>query len=873
MGIADKVLNKLGSLSFKDISLAWAFSSDLQKLRSTLTSIKSMLLDADEKQARNSELSTWLGQLKVILYEMEDFLDDLELEVLQKQVANREGTKEKVYHLKLFPSSNWLASCVKMWSKVKKLGKRLDEIAAQKPAFDFVEQLDMPFVHKDREIHHSYLQVSDIVGRDNDKENIIQQLMCLDDEEFLHVLPIVGTSGLGKTILAEMVFFDEWFAMQFEIKIMMPVPEDFDLRKMIKYMIRYSTGEICDDLDIEQLQTHLKMLLSARRFLLILEDVQNHHLAKWNKLKQLLMNGGRGSKIIITTRREQVAQSVGTVSPYHLQGLSDDECLSMFKKCAFEEGQEEKYPNLVKIGEQIVKKCRGIPFSVRCLGCSLYKCTNERDWLFVRDSEIWNQQSKEDGIEPALNLSFSLLPSCLKPCLAFCSVFEKGHLISSASLINFWMANNLILISSDGSKGLGETGMQYLKELIFRSFICFHDNMPFPFLFSVRMPNGIHDLVRQVAATEHSRISSTMQNVSENVRHLSLSSSIDMSSEQLSEFLKKSKSVSSIFLFPDEKSREQHSPLVGKSILDICVSRFLYLRVFSLVDSNFEEIPNSISMLKHLRYVNLTFNRKLREIPASMCRLKSLQTLNLNHCLGLKRLPANMGSLFNLQTLVITTQERCLPTENGIACLSSLRHLKIVACCNLESLFKGMQCLKALQILVIDGCPLLRSLPCSIKYLKALDTLIISNCSILNLDFLTAEEETEDGSCDLSSLRTLVIKALPKLEALPLWLLQASANILCNISIDFLPELKALPDELETLLSLQKLRILNCLKLTALPQGMQNLSSLKELIIFRCSPELSRRCQPPMGGQDWPKIAHVPEFYIDGLKIAPEPTQ
>lgn len=54
-----------------------------------------MLLDADEKQARNSELSTWLGQLKVILYEMEDFLDDLELEVLQKQVANREGTKEK----------------------------------------------------------------------------------------------------------------------------------------------------------------------------------------------------------------------------------------------------------------------------------------------------------------------------------------------------------------------------------------------------------------------------------------------------------------------------------------------------------------------------------------------------------------------------------------------------------------------------------------------------------------------------------------------------------------------------------------------------------------------------------------------------------
>lgn len=839
-----------------------------------MISIQALLLDADERQTRNIKLITWLEQLKVILYEIEDVLDDIEVEILQKQVANRERTQQKVCHFYVLLPSKPIAFCVKTSCKVKKLRKRLDVIAAQMGAFDLVKELhDRPFVHKEREISDSLVQASGIIGRVNDREEIVlKHLTCLDDDqEHVAVLPIVGIGGLGKSTLAQIVFTDQRVVVHFERRMMVNVSDDFDLTTIIKYMIISMTGEYCDYLDIKQLQTRLKILLTGKRFLLILDDVRDHHPAKWNELKQLLMGGGRGSKIIITTRSREVASLMGTVSPFYLQGLSPDECLSLFKKCAFDKGQEESHPNLVEIGEEIVKKCRGVPLFVRSLGCSLYKTTNESDWLFVRESKIWNEERKENEIGAALKLSFSLLPSCLKPCLAFCSIIPKGDTFSSYFLIHSWMANDLILVpSNDDHKELEDMGMQYLKELVFRSFI-YIGNFYLSSSLSLRMPDAIHDLVRQVAQSEHLRVSSMAEHVSGNVRHLSLHLTPNMISQQPPESLKKMRNVRSMHLFPsDAKARQNRVVLLAtKSVLEMCISRFQHLRLLVLFGSSFEKLPNAIGTLKHMRYLNINGNRRLKGIPASICRLQSLQSLDLGMCLRLKTLPDNMGNLVSIRSLVITTQQMLLPAENGIECLSSLRSLQIFSCFNLKNLFKGVDRLENLRELVIDGCPSLTSLPCSMKYLRVLEVLVISNCAKLALD-LTREEgkDGSTGNCGLLSLRTLAIQALPELKSFPPWLLQGSAKTLRELAIVSCPELMALPDELQNLSSLQKLQLSDCPKLKSLPAGMQNLSSLKEFIILLC-PELSSRCRPPFGGQDWPKIAHVPDFYLDGFKVNP----
>jgi hypothetical protein len=46
----------------------------------------------------------------------------------------------------------------------------------------------------------------------------------------------------------------------------------------------------------------------------------------------------------------------------------------------------------------------------------------------------------------------------------------------------------------------------------------------------------------------------------------------------------------------------------------------------------------------------------------------------------------------------------------------------------------------------------------------------------------------------------------------------------------------------------------------SLPDGVQSLSNLSSLIIENC-PKLKKRCKKERG-EDWPKIAHIPENII-----------
>ena len=74
----------------------------------------------------------------------------------------------------------------------------------------------------------------------------------------------------------------------------------------------------------------------------MLDDVRNDNLAQWEELKDLLSVGARGSMIMVIARSNQVASMIGTAPRYvhNLQGVRYDDCLSLFVKHAFEEGQD-----------------------------------------------------------------------------------------------------------------------------------------------------------------------------------------------------------------------------------------------------------------------------------------------------------------------------------------------------------------------------------------------------------------------------------------------------------------------------------------------------------------------------------------------------
>ncbi|GMN70042.1 hypothetical protein TIFTF001_039086 [Ficus carica] len=149
----------------------------------------------------------------------------------------------------------------------------------------------------------------------------------------------------------------------------------------------------------------------------------------------------------------------------------------------------------------------------------------------------------------------------------------------------------------------------------------------------------------------------------------------------------------------------------------------------------------------------------------------------------------------------------------------------------------SIEALKYLRYLSLSGNKKIKKLPDSICKLQNLQTLLLDRRS-----------ELEELPRDMSNLMT----------ALPRWL-QGAAQTLQLLHIKGCPELVALPEWLPNLTSLQTLGIVGCPKLSSLPEGLQQITCLTHLGIKDCK-TLEERCKREVG-EEWPKIAHVPNFY------------
>ncbi|XP_065635298.1 putative disease resistance protein RGA4 [Quercus suber] len=861
-GVAVKVLELLGSVTYEELSSAWGVRSDLTRLEGTVKAIKAVLLDAEEKQASDHRLSFWLGKLKDVLKDAENVLDEFQYIVLQKEVMKRNGsTSKKVSNF--FSSSNPLAVRFEMAHKIKGIRKRVDEIAAEKDNFNLAQGLEGRKLNMQerRDMTHSFVNPSNVIGRGYDKEKIMDLLMQLDASRNVSVIPIVGIGGLGKTTLAKLSFDDEQVVSHFQLRMWVCVYEDFNVTRLIKKILKSAIyridkdsvvdglpnslkellkdKKILENLGVDELQCRLRELLKDKKFLLVLDDVWNGDRSKWNQLEELLIGGSNGSKILVTTRNSSVATIMGTTATYNLRGLPQEDCEFLFEKLAFKEGQKNQYPNLLNIGREIVKKCKGVPLAVSTLAGLLYSKVDEHEWKSIRDNEIWNLEQKEGDILPALKLSYDQLPFHLKQCFAYCSVFPKDFEFDNLQLIQFWMAHGILQSPANESQELEYVGDLYIKELLSRSFFQDVDQDELlPFYYTFKMHDLVHDLALSIAKGECSVVTKKSTLAAE-VCHLSI---LENGQEVTTQLEKLSKVQTIIF--------QTEQPM---SLLEACISRFKYLRLLDLSNSSFEVLPNSIGSLKHLRFLNLEGNDIIKQLPDSICKLHSLQTLRLGDCSNLERLPKGIRDIISLRFLWVTTKHTCL-SEKAVGCLDSLRLLSISNCENLKCLFERMEGrLTNLRTLLVNECPSLTSLSLSIKHLTALETLIIMECEELSL----MEMEGEDNQDLKLSLQKLMIVDLPKLEVLPQWL-QGSANTLQSLAIANCENLKALPEWLPRLKSLHTFRIVDCPKLSSLPEGMEALTALRQLKIGGC-PDLSRKCRE----EDSHKIAHVPKIELE----------
>ena len=255
-GVAGKVLEQLGSRTFQEISSAWGVRSDLKKLEHTVSAIKAVLCDAEERQASDQSLRTWLGELKDVLNDAENVLDEFQYRVLQKEAMKRYGsTQKKVCYF--FSGSNPLVFHIAMAHKIKNVRERVDAISGNKDKFNLAQGHEPRNIkiHK-RDMTHSFVDPSNVIGRDDDRKEIIRLLMNPDDRRNVNVIPIVGLGGLGKTALAKLVYNDKLVVSHFQLRMWVCASEDFNVTSLIKEILKSAIVKIDENFDVDGFQNN-----------------------------------------------------------------------------------------------------------------------------------------------------------------------------------------------------------------------------------------------------------------------------------------------------------------------------------------------------------------------------------------------------------------------------------------------------------------------------------------------------------------------------------------------------------------------------------------------------------------------------------------
>nr|XP_010921564.1 putative disease resistance protein RGA1 [Elaeis guineensis] len=799
--IVTAVIGKLGSRISEEFGLLRRFKDDLEDLRCILTAIRAVLQDAEERCAKDEALRDWLKKLKDVAYDVDDLLDEFDTDSAQRQ-------KVKMV-CRFFSHSNPLIFGCMMVHKVKSLRARLDKIAEEKNKFHFAPNRWPEIEKRDT---FSMVDESRIVGRDGDKEKIMKLLLDTTTEEDISVIPIVGMGGLGKTTLAQLVFNDGRTNSEvFDLRIWICVSGDFNLKTIVQPILD-ATKEKCDINNLESIASCLARVFTERRYLLVLDDCWNENQDEWEKLKLLLKDGKRGSKIIVTTRSKKVAMIMKTVEPFHLQGLSIDDCWELFKWKAFEKGEEEKYPNLVIIGMEIVKKCGGVPLAANALGSLMRFKRTEDSWLAVKNSEIWRLE-QEDKILPSLRLSYTQMPSPLKQCFAYCSIFPKHYEIDKEKLIQQWIALGFIRSREGQSWPLEDKGNEYFNHLLWMSFLQEVEEDKSLGRTKYRMHHLVHDLAQSVAGDEVVVLDEWTTGISEACRYASLTG------------CKGRPEIPNVVLNKVHALHLRRSPLYKKPL-----SSTKHLRALDLHGNQMKELPNSIKKMKLLRYLDVS-STWIETLPESMSNLHNLQCLYLSQCSSLQMLPEFIGRFDNLQVLDLTACKfQTLP--NSIGRLQNLQTLNLSLCPYLKFLPHSFGNLESLQTLNLEGCYYLSMLPDSICSLKNLQSLNLSQCRFL---------ERLPGSLGrLSNLLELNLSACSQLQALPESI--GSIGRLQTLNLSHCSDLERLPESIGRLQNLQVLNLSQYIDIRILPESMSNLVNLQDLnlslnIILETLPE------------------------------------
>nr|AAT39957.1 Putative late blight resistance protein, identical [Solanum demissum]AAT66773.1 Putative late blight resistance protein, identical [Solanum demissum] len=493
----------------------------------------------------------------------------------------------------------------------------------------------------------------EIIGFEDEIKTLIDRLTRGSQE--LDIISIVGMPGAGKTTLANKLYSCDSVVSHFHIRAychVAPVYSQRGLLLSLLAMLQVSIdGTSLLSKGTDELKDTLSRILHSKRYLILLDDVWDFKVG--DDLTDCFPDDDNGSRILFTTRNHHVTFYFDTVGePHHVRLLTYEESWELLKIKVF--GNENCSPLLEKVGQEIARKCGGLPLSIVLVAGSLSK--------MEKTEECWSQVAKDLGsyiasdaksiIEP----SYQHLPYHLKSCFLYFGTFLEDEEINVSKLTWLWIGEGFV--EDLEWKSLQDIAKGYLDILINRNLVMNAKRSSDGKVKACRVHDLLLDFCKKKAEEEHFL---SWIKWDQNDKSLSATSSqkklaqrrvVFIEEENLVEWSASRCLVDSVLF----RRIDVSSLLVSQIFYN-----FKFLKVLNLESTVINSFP---TVLVYLRYFSAQTDKD--SITSLIANLWNLEILILKPTKGKLKLPVTIWKMVRLRHLCMDSAYFTLNGAEGL---------------------------------------------------------------------------------------------------------------------------------------------------------------------------------------------------------------
>ncbi|XP_024004565.1 disease resistance protein TAO1 isoform X16 [Eutrema salsugineum] len=670
------------------------------------------------------------------------------------------------------------------------------------------------------------------VGMRAHMENM-KPLLLLGSNE-VRMIGIWGPSGIGKSTIARVLFWEHSSQFQFSV-FMADIKRRYPRLGCSEYSTQLQLQEeflssIFNQKDIKI--HHLGVVqdrLKDKRVLVVLDDVD--HLDQLYAVAKATGWFGPGSRIIITTQDKGLLNAHGINHVYKVGFPRYNEALEIF--CMYAFGQKAPYDGFEKLAWEVTRLAGSLPLGLKVMG-SYLKGRPEEEWW----KELPRLRTSLDGdIESVLEFSYNALLAEDKELFLYIACFFNNVPMEK---VETHLANHFPSVSQ-GLKVLAERSLISITTSyngLTPEDVCMHDLLA-RFGREIVRRQSLYDPGQRQFLVNVQDICKVLKNDtlgSERVVGLQLDYDeiedeliiSEGSFERMSglQFLRTTRGDRYKHSSPNYLPRKVKLLHCGHSLMTCLPSNF---NTDSLVELNMphsklEKLWDGIKTIKNLKWMDLSRSSNLKELP-DLSTATNLRVLKLQNCSGLVKLPSSIGNATKLLKLDLSGCSNLVELPSSIGNLINLTELYLSGCSNLVELLSSIGNLINLKHLDLRSCSNLVELPSSIGNATKLLKLDLSGCSNL--------VELPSSIGNLINLTELYLIDCSNLEELP-----SSIGNLINLTELYLIDcsnLEELPSFIGNLINLEQLDLRSCSNLVELPSSIGNATKLLKLDLSGCS--------------------------------------